>query len=231
MFTVIPKQAILSQLHEALGDKLADIVMIFPELQQKVEEGILWAIFSKESIYEVPEEKHRRHDSFAYLSYDVIELAKQELVKVGEVQAEFFFPEVDKAFKEKDINVYLDYEDCDVKVESLEKSVKTINKDAKVVIAATLPDSGIVFESIIQGNLFDDANRWLLEYMDMYDAWKHDAMSKLYDYLWQIGGHGRWIQSDYNETYLAQANIDIGDAGSVFFEVRDKEVKGYVDMF
>lgn len=231
MFTVISKKEIISKLETALTEQLKDVVLIFPDLKQKIEENVLWGIFSEEDLYEAPLVKYRRHEVFAHLSYDVIELAKQELKKHAEENHDFFSLEVDKVFQEKDIDIYLDYEDCDVKVDKTEKFSKKLKKDFKALIAATLPDSGIVFKDMIQGNVFDDANVWLLEYMDLYDEWKHESMSKLYRYLWQIGGHGRWIQSDYNETYLAQANIDIGDAGSVFFEVRDKEVKGYVDMY
>ena len=67
--------------------------------------------------------------------------------------------------------------------------------------------------------------------MDMYDEWKYKVMDKLSHYLWQIGGHGRWIQSDYNGSYIAQAKIEIGDCGSVFIYVYNDEVKGNVDMY
>ena len=108
---------------------------------------------------------------------------------------------------------------------------KIITKDYSGVIAITLPDSGVVFDTLIKGNIYDEANLWSLEYLDKYDMWKNDVMEKLYDYLWQIGGHGRWIQSDYNDTYLAQVNIEIGDAGSIFIECAKEKITGGIDMF
>ena len=231
MLTIIPKEEILGKLDSALVTGLADIVTIFPDFRQKVQDSLLWGIFSKEQPFEAPEKDKRYYSSFAYLSYDVVELARQELQKSGEKNPQFFFYKVDEVFKEKDAEVYLDYEDSDVLIEEVEKEKHQYNKDFQGFIALTLPDSGIVFDSLIEGNVYDDKNTWVLEYMDTYDAWRHDVMERLYRYVWQIGGHGRWIQSDYNDTYVAQANIDIGDAGSVFIEIRDKDIKGYVDMY
>ena len=67
--------------------------------------------------------------------------------------------------------------------------------------------------------------------MDKYEDWRNKVMDSLYEYKWQLGGHGRWIQDGYNGSYIAQANINIGDAGSVFLVVEDKLVKGYIDMY
>lgn len=228
MFTIIPKEDILQKIQDGIENELQDIAVIFPELKEKIEQKMLWGIFSKEDIFICPKEKYRHHQAFASLSYEIVEKAKEELKKQGEINAQFFVPEVDKIFKEKNVEIFLDYEDCDVKVENV--SLVKMKKDIQAVIAYTLPDSSVVFESLVKGNMFDEANRWLWEYMDMYDSWKYKVMDKLYWYLWQIGGHGRWIQNYYNDTYVAQANIEIGDAGSVFIEIRDKDMNAYVDM-
>lgn len=229
MFTIMPKQDMIEKINTGIANELADIATIFPDLQEKVEQQLLWGIFSKNDIFSDPKEKYRNHNVFASLSYEIVEQAKQELEKHGEKQCEFFSPNVDKVFKEKNVAIYLDYEDCDVKVENVD--TVNINKNIVALIAPTLPDSTTVFESLVKGNMFDEANRWLWEYMDIYDKWKYQVMDKLYDYVWQIGGHGRWIQNDYNDTYVAQANIEIGDAGSVFIEIRDNELQAYVDMY
>lgn len=231
MFTIISKESILTQFHQAIKGKLSDIVMVYPEFQQKVEERILWGIFSKEFIYSSPEKQYGNYTPLTSLSYNVVELAKQELIKIGEKQTEFFLPEVDSFFKEKDINVYVDYEDCDVKIESVERISQDVKEDSKLLIVSTLPDSYIVFESLISGSLFDNGNKWLYEYMDKYDEWKNEVMSDFHRHLLQIGGHGSWIQNNYNKTYMAQLNIDICDSGSVFIEVMDKEARGCIDMY
>lgn len=228
MFTIIPKKDIVEKIQAAIENELHDIAVIFPDLKEKIEKKMLWGIFSKQDVFNVPKEKYRNHQAFASISYEIVEKAKQELKKSGETNGEFFVPEVDKIFKEKNVEIFLDFEDCDVKVDDV-KEVK-MKKDIEAVIAATLPDSSTVFESLVKGNMFDEANRWLWEYMDIYDSWKYKVMDKLYWYLWQIGGHGRWIQNDYNNTYVAQANIEIGDAGSVFIEIRDNNMHAYVDM-
>lgn len=229
MFTIIPKQDTIEKIQAGIEKELQDIVLIFPDLKEKIEQKMLWGIFSKHDLYEAPKEKHRRHQAFASLSYDIVEQAKQQLQQQGESQAQFFVPEVDKAFKQQIVEMFLDYEDSDVKVEQI-ASVK-LKQDMQVVIAPTLPDSSVVFESMITGNMFDENNRWLWHYMDIYDKWKYQVMDKMYSYLWQIGGHGRWIQNDYNDTYVAQANILIGDCGSVFVEIRDNKIQAYVDMY
>lgn len=228
MFTIVAKQDMIEKLQEAIKNELHDIAIIFPDLKEKVEEKMLWGIFSQEDMFVIPNEKYRHHEAFASLSYSVIEKAKQELKAQGEDKAEFFVPSVDKIFKEKNLELFLDFEDCDVKVEHV-TSIK-MNKDIQAVIAITLPDSSVVFESLVEGNMFDEKNRWLWEYMEVYDSWKYEIMNTLYNYLWQIGGHGRFIQNDYNDTYVAQANIKIGDGGSVFVEIRDTEINAYVDM-
>lgn len=231
MFTIISKEDILTKFEEALQTSLQELVVMFPDFHQKVLDSVLWGIFSKEDPFEAPEENKSYHNSFAYLSYEIVELARQKLQESGEINPQFFYYKVDEIFQKKGVEIYLDYEDSDVLTVEVEKQKRQINKEFQGFIALTLPDSGIVFESLIEGNVYDNANVWVLEYMDTYDAWRHEIMRSLYAYLWQIGGHGRWIQSDYNETYIAQANIDIGDAGSVFIEVREGEMKGYVDMY
>ncbi len=129
MFTIIPKEEILGKLDSALVTSLADIVAIFPDFRQKVQDSLLWGIFSKEQPFEAPEKDKRYHSSFAYLSYDVVELARQELQKSGEENPQFFFYKVDEVFKEKDAEVYLDYEDSDVLIEEVKKEKRQYNKD------------------------------------------------------------------------------------------------------
>lgn len=231
MFTIVPKQEMIDKIEQALKHELEDIVIMFPNLHEKIVENMLWAIYSKEKPYKTTAKNKGHHKAFALLSYDIVEIAKKELESVGEKDAQFFVPNVDIVFQKKDFTVFVDYEDCDVEIEETIKTPKAINQSYKGLIASTLPDSGVVFESLVEGNFYDEKNAWVLDYMDSYDQWKHNTMDNYHRYVWQIGGHGRWIQSDYNYRYVAQANIEIGDAGSVFIEIHEEEIKGGIDMY
>ena len=83
------------------------------------------------------------------------------------------------------------------------------------------------------GNLFglDRKNNWLFEYMDIYTNWQYEIMHNLNCYTWQFGGQGCWIQNGYNNSYLGQANINIGDSGSVFFSITTLGIEANIDMY
>lgn len=231
MFTILNKEEMIEKIDKGLKNELEDLVLVFPTIREKIIENLLWGIFSKNKPFKTEEKTKGYYENFALLSYDIIEIAKQKLKTVGEEESQFFAPLVDSHFKENDFLVSINYEDCEIKIDKISKVSKSISEDYRAIIASTLPDSGVVFDTLIKGNIYDEANRWSLEYLDKYDSWKHEVMENLYDYLWQIGGHGRWIQSDYNETYLAQVNIEIGDAGSVYLEYSNDKITGGIDMF
>ncbi len=225
MFKIMSVESLEKEIDEAFGGELNDITLILPEVINVVKKSIMWGIFSNEDIYDSPK------NALGIISYDIIVKAKEELDKVGEKNLPFFDESVEKVFCEKDLTIEVDYEDCAVDV--IEGNV--LNKkitSKEIIIAPTLPDSDTVFSSLVNGDLFEgEKNTWLFPYMDKYDEWKYEKMDNLSRYLWQIGGHGRWIQGDYNGRYVAQANIDIGDAGSVFIDIYNEKVTGGVDMY
>lgn len=229
MFKIIPKADMIAKIEETISGELQEMVIMFPNLKEKIVQNMLWGIFSKEFIYSGSEKEKSRYDYVTHFSYKIIELAENELKKSGENFVKFFDDKVKDIIKTKSFSVFLDYEDSDVLMEESEKT-KDI-KEQDLIIAITLPDSGVVFEDYIEGHWFEDKNQWIIEYMDKYDHVKHELMQKLYNYFVQIGGHGRWIQNDYNGSYVAQLNMDIGDCGSIFIEARDGDIKGYVDMY
>lgn len=229
MFKIIPKEEMITKIESSMEVELKDMVMMFPDLKEKIIKNMLWGIFSKEFIYSGKEKENGRYDYVTNFSYKIIELAENELKKSGETVVKFFDDKVKDIIKNKSVSVFLDYKDSDVLIEDSEKT-KDI-KEQDLIIAITLPDSGVVFEDYIEGHWFEDKNQWIIEYMDKYDHVKHELMQKFYNYFVQIGGHGRWIQNDYNGSYVAQLNMDIGDCGSIFIEARDEEIKGYVDMY
>lgn len=229
MFKILDKKEMIAKIDVAIDGDLQEMAMMFPDLKEKMIKNMYWGIFSKEFIHVGKEPDKRRHDYVTHFSYKLIELAEKELEISGEKEIKFFNDEVKEIIKGKNFSIFLDYEDSDVLVE-----LETKNKDIKeqdLIIAVTIPDSAIIFANYIEGHWFDDKNQWIIEYMDKYDSFKHEVMQKLYNYFVQIGGHGRWIQNDYNGSYVAQYNMDIGDAGSIFLEAKDKSVKAYVDMF
>ena len=56
-------------------------------------------------------------------------------------------------------------------------------------------------------------------------------IKSLYSFTFQVGGHGRWTQDDYNNSYIAQLNFDIGDSGSIYIYTDSQSIKSQLDMF
>lgn len=231
MFSVVPKKLMLDKIEKALTTNLKEVIILFPSLHEKIINSLMWGIFSKDQAFKTNKKSKSEHKFFALMSYDIVDLAKEKLKSMEEIKPQFFVAKVDTSFQEKDFMIYLDYEGCDVLVEEVPRIAKVIKKDYQGIIAITLPDSEVVFSTLIEGNFYDSSNRWVLEHMDTYDAWRYEVMKDLHNYLWQIGGYGRWIQDSYNETYVAQANIEIGDAGSIFIEIDNEEFKADIDMY
>lgn len=228
MFKITDPQKTLEKFEDALLDKLSDIVLIYPDFADNVKKNMLWGIFSKESCYSIDK---MRHEDFAHIDYTIVEKAREFLQANAVTDPQFFAPSVEQYLKDKKLTVSMQFEDCEVTVEETQE-VKNIRREFQGILCLTFPDADIVFDSMIQGDLFDSTgqNEWLLGYVDIYEDWRHEAMRCQYHYLWQLGGHGRWIQRDYNGTYIAQVNIDIGDAGSVYIEVVENIPMGCVDM-
>lgn len=240
MFIVKSAYLFNSPLDGASLAKLAPIVEVLPNFTEIVKENMLWGIFSKEDIFSLPQKLSKDHpfkprgdyNNIFNLSYEFIEQAKAQVKEKFSIENPMFFvPEVEATIIGKQISANVEYEDCDVKVNNLLDSQTYFNKnEVEVIIAPTLPDCYVVFGALINGNCFEPTNTWVLPYMDSYEEWRREVMHELYNYYIQIGGHGRWIQNDYNGTYIAQVNNDIGDGGSIFIMASNGDIQGYVDM-
>lgn len=240
MFIVKSPYVFNSQIDADSVGKLGPILDVMPNFAEIVKENMLWGLFAKEDVYSLSKSLSKNHEFVAkgYFSnvfnfdYKLIEEAKAQIKEKFNIETPMFFaPEVEASILGKQIAASVDYEDCDVKVVALHTEQNCFNETyVEMIVSPTLPDSEVVFKSLINGSYFEPANTWVLPYMDAYDEWKHEVMRELHDYYIQIGGHGRWIQHDYNGTYIAQVNNDIGDAGSVFITVHEDNIEGYVDM-
>lgn len=221
MFQVISSEKMFQTIEKAIVSELSDIVLILPNCKNEIISKMKWGLFSNKSIFQSEEE--------TVLSYSIIEKAKQKLVEVHEKNYPFFTTKAEEYFQKNKFSFFID-ENYNVSIQEVKhpKEVENIEK----IIALTLPDSEQLFKSLIVGDIlwFDRKNDWLFEYMDIYDEWRYKVMEKEYSYTWQIGGQGRWIQSDYDD-YIGQGNLDLGDAGSVYFYVDGSEIQGSVDMY
>lgn len=221
MFQVISSDKMFQTIEKAIVSELADIVLILPDCKNEIISKMRWGLFSNKNIFQSEEE--------TVLSYSIIAKAKQKLVEVHEKNYPFFTTKAEEYFQKNSFSFFID-ENYNVSIQKVKnpKEVENIEK----IIALTLPDSEQLFKSLIVGDMlgFDRKNDWLFEYMDLYDEWRYKVMEKTYSYTWQIGGQGRWIQSDYDD-YIGQGNLELGDAGSVYFYVDGSGIQGSVDMY
>lgn len=194
-----------------ISKDIETISYIIPELKNKIESTILYGLFFNEPIF-----KNEKSFSFDF----------SFLNKFNEFS--FFNKEITDLIINKKIDVLID-DDFNILIN--EHNSNLIFDDKEYIVSPTLADSEIIFKELIIGDLYDDANIWLLEYMDMYDNFKYELMKKLYFKTYQIGGHGRWIQSDYNDVYVGQLNLNIGDNGSIYLYIKDSSIKSNLDMY
>ena len=83
------------------------------------------------------------------------------------------------------------------------------------VFCLTLPDDDI-FSEFLGGD--DNIQPWMYDYLDQYFEYHQNLKQKelSHAYLYQVGGHGNYIQGSYGDGYIAQINADIGDGGIIF---------------
>ena len=227
MFSIISRSVIESQISSAMKAELKEInqLAIFSDFEKSLKEKMLWGIFSQFSTNDNFDEKGY-YQYIGQISFSLVDKAKSFLKDNNEL-GEFLNKNVENIFSNKVIGIYVDFEGFKTDLVLEKDNVLPIDYSAQ--LALTLPDSEILFNEFLSNNYEKD--KWLYEYMDKYEDWRNKVMDSLYEYKWQLGGHGRWIQDGYNGSYIAQANINIGDAGSVFLVVEDKLVKGYIDMY
>jgi len=62
MFKIITKEEMITKIESAMEVELKDMVMMFPDLKEKIIKNMLWGIFSKEFIYSGKEKENGRYD-------------------------------------------------------------------------------------------------------------------------------------------------------------------------
>lgn len=196
------------ELSKAVEEKLSPILAIIPNLEELINSNILWALFTN-------------HESMS-VSHTWIEKA-QNALEEHDIVGKFFPTSVENVFKGKSFSISIDEENVGIKVDV---STLVLDMPLDVHVYPTLPDSEIVF-----ANFLEVDENWIYELMDMYEEWREDVMRDTNKYLWQIGGHGKWIQGSYNNHYIAQANLGLGDGGSVFIYEKAGHLYGRVDMY
>lgn len=231
MFHIISPNVLLNQIEQVFSNELADLLIMFPTLKENVTKNLLWGIFSNHSIYSKTEHFQQDENYVFSFDYSLIEQAKKELKNNSIIHLSFFSNEVDKFLQKNSFNAFFNRDCFSSKIDLIENPSFVINPNTPITLSLTLPDSHIVFHSFIKNDLFDKENLWLLPYMDEYEQIKHKIMSSLYSFTFQVGGHGRWTQDDYNNSYIAQLNFDIGDSGSIYIYTDSQSIKSQLDMF
>ena len=62
MFKIIPKADMIAKIEETISGELQEMVIMFPNLKEKIVQNMLWGIFSKEFIYSGKEKENGRYD-------------------------------------------------------------------------------------------------------------------------------------------------------------------------
>jgi hypothetical protein len=229
MFKVNDSVEIINQIDKALKNELVEILPILPDLKNEIIKNMMWGMFFNEKGYALKGE-----NKILNIPYSLIEDAKNVLPTIPNINKSFFPSDIEEKLKGNNSTVTLIYEEIETHA-FLNKEMlvdRESFKDVEIIISLTYPDSEFVVKSLIEGELYSNngGNDWLFEYMDQYDDWRYKLMDKMYRYEYQIGGHGRWIQSDYNNRYVAQVNNGIGDSGSVFVFFDNSGIRSWVDM-
>lgn len=231
MFKIIPQEKILSEVEAGIQNELSELLAIHPSLKEKIIANLSWGVFSNIAPFVKTEDSKSRMSQFMSFSPSLFVLASAALKEEGYSNPIFLVDSVKKSIEEQRFTAYLNVEDFEVCL--MDSQEPDVNPDFEGVVSLTLPDAELVFKELIVGDLFsqDRKNDWIFKYLDAYTDWQYRVMRQFHNYVWQFGGQGRWIQGDYNGSYIGQANIDIGDAGSVFFSCVAGQVCADIDMY
>jgi hypothetical protein len=232
------QEKMLSAISEGLENKLELTMVLVPDLKERLLRGLRWSFFLSEEINLPTQTKltasNNKRDFSPLITIDgnevlesFSEIKKHDLLQVG-----MFIPEVESGIKNKIVEISLSYEDCETLVLSKVSSAKNVNVEEffkYFELQLTLPGVDEVFD----GYNLDSLSKIQLEAMDEFEHWRWDVGNKVHAYPYlQIGGNGHWIQGDYSDSYFAQVNNDIGDAGSVYILYSDDgDFQSWVDMY
>jgi hypothetical protein len=229
MFKVKNPNDIILLIDNAAKNELEELTIMFPDLIDKIKDNLLWGVFSNERIFK--QDSNQDVNAIFELDYLFIEQVKKEIkICYENNQREIFQKSVEDILINNQFSVNLDIDEFE-SIILLNDYPLLRDETTEVIISLTIPDYHTVFKDKIVGNLYTNNNDWIIHYIDMYESWLYVAMKKLYSYYYQVGGHGRWIQGYYGDSYIAQINNDIGDAGSVYVTIFDKVISSHIDMY
>jgi hypothetical protein len=235
------QEFILSAIDKALEDELLSVSWEVENLKEKIINGLRWGLFLRPKVEEVPQlrtttklSKGSFHDDapIVRINFQEILALEKSLADWGVKQFPIFSPKIDKSILKGEISVDLDYEDCKTETCVSADSPEGIKPEKLLEfyeLRLTLPG---VFEAFGLDEDYD-IPKWQYDSFDAYEKWKWSVEAGRRDYYLQIGGHGAWIQGSYTDTYIAQVNNDIGDAGAVFINVSESKIEkfsAWVDM-
>lgn len=233
------QEEFLSTIDKALDEKLLETSWQVDSLKDKILGGLRWGLFLRPKVEERPElrtttklAKDSFHDSSALvrINFQEIEALQKCFADWGVKDFPIFSPKIDKEMLTGEIEVDFSYESLDADVshtKQADQGVVPVNFLDFYELRLTLPD---VFEAF---GMDEDGSipKWMEDSFDVYENWKWEVEARRRDYYVQIGGHGAWIQGSYTDTYIAQVNNDVGDAGAVFITAQpEKEFLAWVDM-
>lgn len=220
------QEKMMATIHYACTDKLEMCGYAIDALEEKIIAGMRWALLLRNEDGGLKKGQTRINWDAQREYYDKQDLLQVSCAEIFQLQQELkgsifelpiFSPMIEKYLKDKTISLDFKYQglqtDIHIKDEQALSCVDDLLVDYKLQL--TLPDYDTIFpdcESLM------DIPQWMLEYIDTYEtfAWDVRQMFQRVEPYVQIGGYGKWIQGSYSDTYIAQVNNDVGDAGSVF---------------
>lgn len=238
------QEKMLAVIHHACAEKLEECGYIVEGLEDKIIAGMRWSLVLRKTGDEAQEKVQTRTSwdeprpysdkqdllqvSFSEISYLQTALRSESAIFVLPI----FSPLIEKYLKDKTISVEFEYESLETGIQIKTEIAKSSVDDLLAVysLQLTLPEYDTVFPDCED---LMEIPQWKLEHIDTYESFTWDVR-KLFqkrDPYVQIGGYGRWIQGSYSDTYIAQVNNDVGDAGSVFICCsQDGKFDAWVDM-
>lgn len=239
--TLEHQEHILSSIDRALEEQLLSASWEVDDFKGKILGGLRWGLFLRPTIDEPAElrttTKFSRdgfHDDapLIRINFEEILALEKNFSLWGLKEAPIFSPKINKELLKGEILVDFNYEtlDADVSViDSAPKGFEPLHLLDIYELRLTLPD---IYEAF--GLKEDDyLPKWQHDSLDAYEKWKWSVEQNKHEPYVQIGGHGRWIQGSYTDTYIAQVNNDVGDAGAVFIKVSSypmEKFSAWVDM-
>lgn len=205
-----------SKIHALIKSSLFQTSCLIPDVEEKIVKNLRWGLFSKDALW----------------SLNGAELYKLHQYLLDKTSIGLFSPKSLKVLKDKEWSVHYDAEEMqsNVEVQKIQNKDSTTSFEdllQKMNIQLCLPDYKVIFQEFISEESEMD-NLWVYDYVDEYEEFKENFAIKS---LTQVGGYGNFIQTEYDNSYIGQLNLDIGDAGSIYMYVCvDNQISTNIDM-